>query len=228
VIYVARKKSGASEGRRYTLIGGIIAFVAVSIAVVCILGAVFLYTSASPLKPYSVTFFTFRTWIPVPNSGYYWTSQTISDLGVGPTSLLFSAGIIITGVLCFPFFPTLLKPLEYTRTAKVGVLIGILAAAFLIDIGLFSEVLGFYHDLFSVLFWASVALTAGVLSLAMRSSSFFSRTVQYIGYFEWAAGWTLGVLTALYGAIPEWFAFLTLVIWIYALSIETVIKGRKS
>jgi len=227
VIDMARKKSGTLKGVPLTLIGGIIAVVAISIAVICILGAVFLYTSASLSMPLAVKFFGFRTWIPFPNYGYDWTHQAISDLGVGPTSFMFNVGLIITGVLCFPFFPTLLKPLEYTRTAKIGILIGIFAGASLIGIGLFSEVAGFYHNLFSILFWMPIALTAGVLSYSMRSSSFFSKTVQWVGYFEWVAGWTLGVLTLLYGAIPEWLMLLTLVIWVYTLSIEMVIKGRR-
>jgi len=224
---VASKKSGTRKGGRYTLIGGIIAVALISFAVACILGAVLLYTS-SPLKPYSVNLFGFATWIPGPNVGYSWTTQWISDLGVGPSSFIFNVGLMITGVICLPFFPTTLKPLGYTRSAKIGAVIGIAAGAALIGIGAFPENAGFYHGLFSILFWSLVAVSAGVLSYSMRSSSFFSKTMQYIGYFEWAAGWTLGVLTALYGAIPEWFMLLTLVIWVYALGIEMVIKGRKA
>ncbi|MFB0563358.1 MAG: DUF998 domain-containing protein [Candidatus Lokiarchaeia archaeon] len=223
---MASKKSGTHKGAPLTLIGGILGFVAISIAVICILGAVFLYTSASPLMPYSVKLFTFRTWIPIPNFGYDWTRQAISDLGVGPTSFMFNVGLMITGVLCFPFFPTLLGSLGYTRTAKIGVLIGIFAGLALIGIGAFSEVAGFQHNLFSILFWMLVALAAGVLSYAMRSTSLFSKTVQWIGYFEFVGGWVLGILTAIYGAIPEWLMLLVLVIWVYALSIEMVIKGR--
>ncbi|WXG39416.1 MAG: hypothetical protein WED07_01050 [Candidatus Freyarchaeum deiterrae] len=222
------KKSVTPKSRRYTLIGGIVGIIAISIAVACILGAVFLYSSASISMPLAVRFFDFRIWIPYPNLGYHWNYQAISDLGVGTTSYMFNVGLIITGVLFFPVFPTLLKPLEYTRTAKIGVLIGIFAVASLIGIGLFSEVTGIYHYTFSVLFWMPVALVAGVLSLGMRSSSFFSKAVQYIGYFEWAAGWALGVLTVLYGAIPEWLMLLTLVIWIYPLGTEMVIKGRRA
>jgi hypothetical membrane protein len=228
VISVKNKKSGLGKKLPLTFIGGVVAFLGITIAVVCILGAVFLYTSVSPVMPYSVKIFLFRTWVPVPNFGYSWTRQAISDLGVGPTSFMFNVGLIITGILYLPFLPTILKPLGYTRTAKIGMITGWIACFSLIGIGVFSEVASFYHNLFSILFWMLIALTAGILSFAMRSSSFFSKAMQRIGYFEWAAGWTLGVLTLLYGAIPEWLMLLTLTIWIYALSIEMIVKGRKA
>ncbi len=226
VIYVASKKSGKRKGAQLTLVGGIIAVVAISIAVICILGAVFLYTSASPLMPYSVRLFNFRTWIPIPNFGYDWTRQAISDLGVGPTSFMFNVGLMITGVLCFPFFPTLIEPLGGTRTAKIGVFLGIVAGAALIGIGAFSEVASFQHNLFSAIFWILIALTAGVLSYATRSSTIFSKKVQWVGYFEFLGGWTLAILHLLFGAIPEWLMLLVLVIWVYALSSEMIIKGK--
>ncbi len=227
VIFVANEKSGTFMGVPLLLIGGIIGFVAISIAVICILGAVFLYTSASPFMPYAVRL-GFRFWVPVSNFGYTWTTQAISDLGVGTTSFMFNVGLIITGILCFPFFPTILQPLGNTRTAKIGVLIGLVAGAALIGIGVFSEVASFQHNLFSILFWMLIALAAGILSYTMRSSTAFSKTVQWIGYFEFVGGWILGVLTALYGAIPEWLMLLVLVIWVYALSVEMVIKGRRT
>jgi len=106
------KKSGFM-GLPLTFIGGVIGFVAINIAMICILGAVLLYT-CSPLKPYPINLFGYRTWIPGPNVGYSWTTQWISDLGVGPSSYMFNVGLMVTGVLCIPFFPTLLEPLEYT------------------------------------------------------------------------------------------------------------------
>ncbi|MGQ9720922.1 MAG: hypothetical protein ACUVXA_06315 [Candidatus Jordarchaeum sp.] len=222
---MAGEKSTTFMGVPLLLIGGIIGFVAISIAVICILGAVFLYTSASPFMPYAVKL-GFRFWVPVPNFGYTWTTQAISDLGVGPTSFMFNVGLIITGILCFLFFPTLLGSLGYSRTSKIGVLIGVVAGAALIGIGVFSEVASFQHNLFSILFWMLIALAAGILSYAMRSSTVFSNTVQWIGYFEFVGGWILGILTKLYGAIPEWLMLLVLVIWIYALSNNMIIKGK--
>lgn len=223
---MADKKAGTLKGISLTLVGGIIAVVIISFAVACILGAVLLYTS-SPLKPYQVNLFGFATWIPGPNSGYSWTTQWISDLGVGPSSFIFNVGLIITGVICLPFFPTLLIPLGHTRSAKIGVLIGVAAGSALIGVGAFPENAGFYHGLFSILFWSLIAISAGVLSYSMRSFSLFPKPVQWIGYFELVGGLTCLVLSGIFGAIPEWTMLLILVIWVYAAGITMLIKGRR-
>ncbi len=222
---MAGVKSDSLKGVPLTLIGGIIAVVIISFAAACILGAVLLYTS-SPLKPYPINFFGFATWIPGPNVGYSWTTQWISDLGVGPSSFIFNVGLMITGVICLPFFPTLLKPLGHTKSAKIGVLIGVAASVALIGIGAFPENTGFYHGLFSILFWSLIAVSAGVLSYAMRSSPLFPRSIQWIGYFELVGGLTCLVLSGIFGAVPEWTMLLILVIWVYVAGITMLIKGR--
>ncbi|WXG39417.1 MAG: DUF998 domain-containing protein [Candidatus Freyarchaeum deiterrae] len=224
---MARTKSTSSSGVSSTLIGGIIAVGLISFAVACILGSVLLYTS-SPLRLYSLDLFGGTIWYPWFNFGYNWTTQWISDLGVGPSAFIFNVGLMIAGVVCLPFFPTLLKPLGYTRSAKIGVVIGIVAGAALIGIGAFPETTGFYHPLFSVLFWSLFAVSAGVLSFAMRSTSLFPRATQYIGYFELVGGLTTLVLSGIYGAVPEWIMLLILVIWVYAAGITMLIKGRTS
>ncbi|MHA1579655.1 MAG: DUF998 domain-containing protein [Candidatus Freyarchaeota archaeon] len=218
------KKSGFM-GLPLTFVGGVIGFVAINIAMICILGAVLLYT-CSPLKPYPINLFGYRTWIPGPNVGYSWTTQWISDLGVGPSSYMFNVGLMVTGVLCIPFFPTLLEPLEYTRRAKLGVAVGLIAGVTLIGIGAFPENTGVWHGLFSVIFWSLIAITAGILSSAMSQSTFFSKRLQWLGYFELAAGLVCLILSGVFGSVPEWTMLFTLAVWVYALSIEMLVKGK--
>jgi hypothetical membrane protein len=243
---MARNKSGSSSNASFTLIGGILAVAFISYAVISILGSVLLYTSSplrlypfdltvlttwiyylySPVTFYSVNFSGATVWYYWFNFGYSWTTQWISDLGVGPSNPVFNNGLIITGIACLPFFPILLKPLGNTRPAKIGVVIGIIAGLSLIGIGVFPESYAFNHTLFSLLFWTLIAVTAGVLSYSMRSTSVFPRITQWIGYSELVGGLVFTFLSIFIGPIPEWITLLFLVIWVYAAGITMLIRYR--
>ncbi|MGQ9722865.1 MAG: DUF998 domain-containing protein [Candidatus Jordarchaeum sp.] len=226
---MADEKSGSLKGVPLTFIGGILLLAMLIISTVSILGAVSLYTSF-PLNPYPIHLLGIKLlptiWVPVPNYGYRVFTEFISDLGVGPSSFIFNGGIIIAGAITVLMFPTLLKPLGSTGTAKIGVVIGIIAGVGLAGVGAFPENTGFYHVLFATMFFVSIFTAAGVLSYANNSTSFFSKTVQRLGYFAFLGGLICTGLVLIFGPPPEWGLLLLLLIWALPLSIEMLAKGK--
>ncbi|MEM2958102.1 MAG: DUF998 domain-containing protein [Candidatus Jordarchaeaceae archaeon] len=227
---MAGEKSGSPRGLPLTFIGGVLLLAMLIVSAVSILGAVLLYTSF-PLKPYPVHFLGIKllpnVWIPAPNFGYEVFTNFISDLGVGPSSFIFNTGMIISGVLAVLVFPTLLRPLGNTGKAKIGVAFGIIAGVGLAGVGAFPENTGFYHVLFASIFFISIFIAAGVLSYANESTSFFSKTVQRLGYFVFPAGLVCTGLILIFGPPPEWALLLLLLIWALPLSIEMLAKGNR-
>ncbi|MFB0563360.1 MAG: DUF998 domain-containing protein [Candidatus Lokiarchaeia archaeon] len=223
-------KSGSLRGLPLTFIGGILLLAMLITTTVGIFGAVLLYTSF-PLKPYPIPLFGILNmlpsmWIPVPNLGYRVFTEFISDLGVGPSSFIFNGGMILAGALTILVFPTLLKPLGSTGTAKIGVVIGVIAGVGLVGVGAFPENTGFYHVLFATMFFVSIFIAAGVLSYANNSTLFFSKTVQGLGYFVLLGGLICTGLVPIFGPPPEWVLLLLVLIWALPLSIEMLAKGK--
>lgn len=226
---MASKKSGSTS---LTLtLGGLLFLAMLIITSISIYGAILLYNSF-PLKPYPIYLFGVLNlvpgfWFPVPNYGYSVFREFISDLGVGPSSSIFNAGIIISGLLTIAVFPTLLKPLGSTGMAKIGVLIGIIAGVSLIGIGVFPETQGTYHVLFAVIFFVSIFIAIGVLSYANNLAMFFSTHVQLLGYVSFLLGLVCTFLVPFLGPAAEWPLLFFLLIWALPLSIDMLAK-RKS
>nr|MDO8083049.1 DUF998 domain-containing protein [Candidatus Freyarchaeota archaeon] len=229
MICTTRKKTGSTS--LPLTIGGILLLAMLIITAVSIFGAALLYTRF-PLKPYPIHLFDVtnlvpRIWIPLPNYGYSIFQEFISDLGVGPSSFLFNTGMIISGALAIPVFPMLLRPLGSTQTAKIGVVMGIIAGIGLIGVGAFPETTGFYHVLFAVIFFFSIFIAIGVLSYANNSAKFFSKYVQWLGYISFLGGLICSILVSIFGPPPEWVLIFLVLIWALPLGIDMLAK-RKS
>ncbi|WXG40001.1 MAG: DUF998 domain-containing protein [Candidatus Freyarchaeum deiterrae] len=225
---MSSKKSGSTS---LTLtLGGILFLAMLVVTSIGIYGAIFLYTRF-PLRPYTISLFGVSQipsiWIPGPNTGYSIFYQYISDLGVGPSSFLFNASMIIAGVLTIPAFPTLLRPLGSTGAAKIGVILGIIAGVGLIGVGLFPETTGGYHTLFATIYFLSTFIAIGVLSYANNSSKFFSKYVQWLGYIAFIVGPICTGLVLFLGPPPEWILIFLVLIWDLPLGIDMLAK-RKS
>jgi hypothetical membrane protein len=135
--------------------------------------------------------------------------------------------MIIAGILTILVFPTLLKPLENTRTAKIGVALGIIAGAGLIGVGVFPENTGIYHALFAVTFFFPILIAIAVLSYANNSVKFFSKYVQWVGYISFIGGLICAILISILGPPPEWILLFLVLIWALPLGIDMLAK-RKS
>lgn len=227
MICTAGAKYSSVKGGRAIFLGGILLLAMLIISTLGIFGAVFLYNS-SPLKPYPIEFINRIAlfWIPVPNYGYSVFFDFISDLGVGPSSFIFNTGMIIAGALNIPVYPTLIKPLGSTTTAKIGAVTGIIASIGLIGVGVFTETTGFTHVLFATTFFFLIFITAGLVSYANNSTHFFSKNVQRLGYCAFLGGLICTALVAIFGPPPEWVLLLIMLIWALPLSREMLAKGK--
>jgi hypothetical membrane protein len=200
------------------------------ISLISIFGAVVLYTS-SPFRSYNLPLFLVPTlphiWYPWYNFGYSIFYQYISDLGEGPSSSLFNTGIFIAGILTIAIFPTFHKPLGSTKTAKIGVALGIIAGAALACVGIFPEYTGIYHTISAGMFFFPILMAILVLSYANSSAKFFSKYVQWLGYIIFISGLVSAILITIFGPPPEWILLFLIWIWALPMGIDMLAK-RKS
>ena len=225
---MSSKKSGSTS--MTLILGGILFLATLVVSTISIFGAVLLYTS-SPFTLYPSRLFGVSL---LPNAeilslnfGYSTFHYFISDLGIGPSSWLFNTGMVITGIITIAAFPTLLKPLGSTRTGKIGVILGVIAGAGLIGVGLFPENTGVNHVISAVIYFFSTFIAIGVLSYANSSTKFFSKYVQWLGYIAFIAGLICTILISIFGPPPEWVLIFLVLIWALPLSIDMLAK-RKS
>jgi len=102
--------------------------------------------------------------------GYKVFEQWVSDLGVGGGAAYFNGGVIVAGTLTIPFAVTLALVLRPSRLGIVGSAFLILAAVFLIGVGVFTEDAGNLHWIVSVSFFLSVLLALTLLAWPLYRS----------------------------------------------------------
>jgi hypothetical membrane protein len=122
-------------------------------------------------------------WVAISYAPWFsWTGNSLSDLGGvagetpvwaarGTASVIFSASLIIDGILTLLFATGLRKsPLLATRVGCWGVLLFILGACALCGIGLFPKTTGGLHAFFSLSFFFLVPLSMLLMGTATLKS----------------------------------------------------------
>ncbi len=212
-----------------TLIGGVTGFLGMVIAFVGIIGAVLLYQSACPFRPFFIRQ-PIPIFIPVPNTGYSAVIQHVSELGVGPTSYMFNTSLILAGVLAIPFLICLLQPLGSSWTARIGVASGIVAFIGLIGLAVYTETQYATHIFFSNVFFIFIAVSIVLITYTIRSSDFFTWVHVWLGVIFVTADIVFFVLmfTTGFSAVMEWTVVLIILAWALAVSLQMIIKGREA
>lgn len=211
-------KSETDVDPRITLIGGLFAVIATIVGTVSILGAVATYT-VFPFRPLSIGLFYP---IPVINTGYNFWYQYVSEMSAGPSAFLYNVGVIITGILAIPVFPSMLRLLRSTTVAKIGIIFGVVASIAMS----FSSVFPLYvnsagHGIFAGIFFASIGIAIVLLTYAMYRSTFFSRVNVAIGVIFVIVD-LIFIATGI--SVAEWTVFIIIVIWLLAVGIHMIIK----
>ncbi|WXG41691.1 MAG: DUF998 domain-containing protein [Candidatus Freyarchaeum deiterrae] len=217
---------------RVTLLGGVLAIVAMTFTVIFISTAV-LFNATSPLRPWFFSIFVF----PSPNFGFSILDRYLSELGAGPTSgPIYNYGLMITGILSIPVFPILRRLLERKRVAIGATVVGVAGSIALIGVGIFPMYVGVFpalepeHGLFSFAFFALIGLAIILASYAMYSSEIFPKAISWFGVIVIVVDIILAIL-----GIPaaEWSTTTLFVIWVYVVGIQmlrerNVTKIRKT
>nr|MDO8081186.1 DUF998 domain-containing protein [Candidatus Freyarchaeota archaeon] len=204
---------------RMVLIGAIFAVVSMSVDLICVLGAVFTYSSI-PFRMLWTTYFPML----IPNTGYSMMDQAISELGVGPSAFLFNTGLIIGGILTLPVFPGLLGLFRGSNIARIGTVFGVVAAAGSIGVGLCPMVVSPYHGLFAMIFFISAVIAIILLSVKMYQIEFFTKALAIYGFF-FAAVDSIFLLLGTW--IMEWAVFFVVTTWIIAVGVWVLIKRKE-
>ncbi|MDR2699934.1 MAG: DUF998 domain-containing protein [Nitrososphaerota archaeon] len=129
---------------------------------------------------------------------FSWTNSTLSDLGVvfgGVTAPFFNFGLFTTGLLCFFFGAIgLFSYFKDTVIGKIGAVVFVMAAVWLMVIGVFNESFWPAHFIVSVLFFITLPVGLWLLTVALNFKhevklavftlvSSFTAVVPWIFYF---------------------------------------------
>jgi hypothetical membrane protein len=213
-------KSEVVVDPRVTLVGGVFAIVATVVGTVSILGAVATYT-VFPFRPLAVGL---PYPIPVLNLGYNFWDQYVSEMSAGPSAFLYNVGVIVTGILAIPVFPSMLRILGSTMVARVGAIFGVVASVAMS----FSSVFPLYvnsvgHGIFAGIFFVSVGISIVLLTYAMYRGRFFSRVNVALGVVFVVVDLCF-MLTG--NSVAEWMVFFVVVLWLLAAGIRMVARRR--
>ncbi|MEM2873682.1 MAG: DUF998 domain-containing protein [Nitrososphaerales archaeon] len=154
---------------------------------------------------------------------FSWTKNALSDLGVSEVASIFNSGLIICGILIFPFIVGFAKIERTKRFGLTGSVVLLSSSVFLIGVGVFSEAFGLVHFYFSVAFFVSLILSSIILGIHFTLNISDKRLgiftlligiISFIGWIVWATIHLSGV------AIPETINILLASFWIIVLSIR--------
>ena len=149
---------------------------------------------------------------------FSWYDNALSDLGVGEfEAVIFNSGLVMTGSLMMMFF---LGPYELFRRSmigRIGALLFLASAFFLIGIGVFNETFGKIHFYVSVGFFVSLIISLLIhgISFAVKRMirfSILSLAVGIVGASVWLLPWKGA-------AIPEAVSTLAAGVWMSVLGI---------
>lgn len=208
-----------------TLIGGILLVSGMLIWIVSIPFAWFTYT-VFPFKPQPVSWLPYP--IPVINFGHSPWYQAVSELGIGPSAYIFTVGVIIGSFLVVIGIPILLGLLKNTRLAKITVISLEITFISLIGAGIYPMVLSPLHNIFALIVFPFMAVSAITLSYQVIKDTFFPKAIAWLGFslivvdvIFFIAGFIL-MHSASYPL--EWLDFFVGAIWILAIGIVMILK----
>lgn len=114
---------------------------------------------------------------------YNVATQFLSETGVGPAAPLFSAAMLMLGVLLIPFFLSLRGFTGHSPLTSAGTALGLAACAGLMGLGLFNLEAVSLHYFFAGVFFVLMAFTMVLLSLELPRDMRFARRIGFLAAF---------------------------------------------
>jgi len=131
---------------------------------------------------------------------YVFMENYLSDLGVREGAWAFNSGVIIAGALFILMDLLAVAPaLGKGKTQSASVVLLVVAAAFLVSVGIFTEDAGDLHGFVSYGFFLCMLVALGVLAFALHISPSFGRPAVYITL----AVFVFGLALIPFGGTPE-------------------------
>ncbi len=131
---------------------------------------------------------------------YVFMDNYLSDLGVSEGAWAFNSGVIISGALFILMDLLAIAPaLGKGKTQWASVALLLVAAGFLISVGIFTEDAGDLHGFVSYGFFLSMLVALGALAFALHISPSFGRPVVYVTL----AAFVFGLALIPFGGTPE-------------------------
>jgi len=143
---------------------------------------------------------------------FSWTMNALSDLGVeGFESVLFNAGLAITGAVMLMFSAGLFELTKDSKVGQAGSAVHLASSVLLILIGVINETITPWHLVVSVAFFTSLGVMLAINSVylwstGMRRFAVLAWIAAIVGISVWTFHWQ-GV------AIPEAVSALAAGIW---------------
>jgi hypothetical membrane protein len=158
---------------------------------------------------------------------YVFFDNYLSDLGVGSKAAFFNAAVIIAGGLTVPFALLGIRPALDGGIAAIGaVLMTVVAAVFLVLVGVFTEDFEDAHYAVSIGFFMSMLLALACYSWTLHFSNALGRP-----YTEMTRTVTaIGVILFIFGFNPqtETVAVLLIVVWGLATAFTLLRRGAEA
>jgi len=143
---------------------------------------------------------------------FSWSSNALSDLGVGEASWVFNSGLIAGGILTMILAGSMFVSFRDQALRRIGAVILLIDAFSLIGIGLFSEAAGRIHFYFSVAFFmlfpvSLFLLGIGAVKATSRKFGILTIVIGVLAALPWVFRWDAV-------AVPEMLSALTASAWI--------------
>ena len=155
---------------------------------------------------------------------YVFFENYLSDLGVGSRAPFFNAAVIIAGGLTIPFVLLAMRPaLDGGIAANAAVAMTVVAAVFLMLVGVFTEDYEGTHYTVSVGFFVSMLLALVCYSWTLHFSNAMGRTFTEVTRTCTA----IGIILFIFGFNPqtETVAVLLIVVWGLAAAVTLLWRG---
>ncbi len=125
---------------------------------------------------------------------FAWSTNALSDLGVGEAALVFNSGLIAGGITSIIFALGLFVAFEKQNLRKTGAVVYFFVAISLINIGVFSEAVGNVHLYFSIAFFVLLPISLFLLGVGAIISRFrlfgaFTLSIGFLAAFPWFFSW---------------------------------------
>jgi len=156
--------------------------------------------------------------------GYSIFDNLVSELGVGPGGIFFSLGLIISGIVCIPFYITLARSLKgdeiNEKMIRMGLIFFYISDITYILVAFFPSVEDNYliytaHGILAVISWLTGIVYLITFSKLMLKNSNYSKLTAYSGFC------LVGFLTVfLFTWIPilEWIMTFAFIVWLMIIS----------
>jgi hypothetical membrane protein len=156
--------------------------------------------------------------------GYSIFDNMVSDLGTGPGGIFFSLGLILSGIICIPFYVVLARSLKgdgiNEKTIKLGLIFFYISDITYILVGFFPSIEDNYliytaHGVLAVTSWLTGIVYLLIFSKLMLKNSNYSKIPAYSGFI------LIGfLLVFLFTWIPiiEWVMTFAFIVWLMIIS----------